>query len=84
MRPLLLEVAALLECAADPGAEAVATVQWLLTNGCESPLYNPDVPAAQLGAVLEHVATGLRDVETKALARWAAFSEDTSQLGGGA
>jgi hypothetical protein len=45
----LLEVAALVEFA-DPSAEHMATVHWLVTNGCESPLYNPDVPASVLSA----------------------------------
>jgi hypothetical protein len=69
VRPLLLEVAALVQ-SADPSDEAMATLHWLLANGCESPLYNPDVPAVELAAVLERVARGLRAAESDALARW--------------
>jgi hypothetical protein len=48
----LLELAALIERApvVDPGS--IAELRVLLTSGCESPLYNPDVHVSELHASL--------------------------------
>jgi hypothetical protein len=58
-RPQLLAVAAALERVPDPQPETLKTVRWLLTDGCTSPLYNPDVPATQLLAALDRVRAEL-------------------------
>jgi hypothetical protein len=52
VRAALLEVAALVRCSPDPDPDCIAELHNLLTNGCDSPLYNCDVPADQLGATL--------------------------------
>lgn len=59
MRPQLLEVAATLERVPDPQPETLKVLRWLLTDGCASPLYNPDVPATQLLAALDRVRAEL-------------------------
>lgn len=55
----LLEIAALLEAAPDPDPRCVRTLHRLLTDGCESPLYNPDVHPSELRATLYYVRLGL-------------------------
>jgi hypothetical protein len=52
VRPELLEVAALVRWAPDPDPECIAELHALLRSGCDSPLYNPDVPAEELEATL--------------------------------
>ncbi len=52
VRGELLEVAALLEAAADPDPGVVAELYRLLTDGCSSPLYNRDVHISELQAAL--------------------------------
>jgi hypothetical protein len=59
VRSDLLEIAALLERAAEPDPECVRTLHRLLTDGCESPLYNPDVHPSELRATLYYVRAGL-------------------------
>lgn len=59
VRPQLLEVAAALGRVAHPEPDTLQTLRWLLTDGCTSPLYNPDVPAAQLPAILDRVQAEL-------------------------
>jgi hypothetical protein len=51
-RPLLLEVAALVRWSVDPDPDCIAELHTLLTSGCDSPLYNADMPAAKLGEAL--------------------------------
>jgi hypothetical protein len=55
----LLELADLLERAHDPDASAVQLVRHLLTDGCESPLYNRAVHASELKATLFYAKKGL-------------------------
>jgi hypothetical protein len=59
VRSELLEIAAILDRAhhADPGA--VATLHALLANGCDSPLYNPDIHISELRATLHYVCARL-------------------------
>ena len=55
VRPQLLEVAAALERVAEPDPDTLRTLRWLLTDGCTSPLFNSDVPTAELMAALDRV-----------------------------
>lgn len=59
VRTDLLEIAATLERAEEPDANCVAELKKLLTDGCESPLYNPDVHISELRATLHYVRSGL-------------------------
>jgi hypothetical protein len=52
VRSELLEVAALVRWSPHPDPDCLAELHALLTNGCDSPLYNLDVPAEQLAATL--------------------------------
>jgi hypothetical protein len=61
VRTSLLEIAALVRCSADPDPNCIADLHTLLTSGCDSPLYNPDVPAEQLAATLSRARTTLAD-----------------------
>ena len=38
---------------------AVATCRWLLTHAAESPLYNPRLPAEDLGSMLYRIRAGI-------------------------
>jgi hypothetical protein len=74
VRPQLLEVAASLERAADPEPDTLEALRSLLTDGCTSPLYNPEVPAAHLLTILDRVQAeldarepGTRDLSAVAL-----------------
>ena len=58
VRAELLELAAALEQTNDPDPASVALIHELLTNGC-SPLYNPNLPAADLQATLTRAHAGL-------------------------
>jgi hypothetical protein len=55
----LLEIADLLDCTQDTDPRCVAELQELLMNGCESPLYNPDVHISELRATLHYIRSGL-------------------------
>jgi hypothetical protein len=59
VRTDLLEIAALIEHAPSPDPARVATLRDLLANGCDSPLYNPDIHISELHATLHHVRSGL-------------------------
>lgn len=59
VRTALLEVATLVRCSTDPDGECIADLYRLLTSGCDSPLYNPDVPAEQLAATLDRARIAL-------------------------
>jgi hypothetical protein len=59
VRVALLQVAALVRCSTNPDPECITELHTLLTSGCDSPLYNPDVPAEQLTATLERAHTML-------------------------
>jgi hypothetical protein len=59
VRTALLEIADLIEQAADPDPACCAEVWALLRDGCESPLYNPEVHESELLATLYYVRKGL-------------------------
>ena len=59
VRPQLLEVAATLERLPDPEPDTLEALRSLLTDGCTSPLYNPDVPAQQLYEALGRIGAAL-------------------------
>jgi hypothetical protein len=61
VRDDLLEVAALLERASDPDPKCVRALHRLLTDGCESPLYNPAVHPSELSATLYYLRARLLD-----------------------
>jgi hypothetical protein len=69
VRDDLLRIAALLEGSVDPEPTCVAELQRLLTDGCESPLLNPNVHASELYATVHHV---LAELEAAAASRAAA------------
>ena len=60
VRADLLEIAATLERAQNPDPACVATLHELLANGCDSPLYNPDIHVSELRATLYSVRAGLQ------------------------
>jgi hypothetical protein len=51
----------LLEIAHDPDPACVTTLHELLANGCDSPLYNPDVHVSELRAAVYYVRAGIHD-----------------------
>jgi hypothetical protein len=59
VRSDLLEIAAILERAHTPNPACVATLHELLANGCDSPLYNPDLHVSELRATVHHVRAEL-------------------------
>lgn len=59
VRPELLELANALEECADPDPASLADLRRLLTDGCQSPLYNPDVHISELRATLYYLRAGL-------------------------
>jgi hypothetical protein len=59
VRADLLEIAAMLERSQTPDPTCVATLHKLLSNGCDSPLYNHRIPMSELQATLDHVRSGL-------------------------
>ena len=65
--PDLRAIAATLEQIDDPDPEAVAALRRLLSDGCDSPLYNPDIHPSELRATLYYVQSALAVAETAAL-----------------
>lgn len=59
VRTDLLEIAAALERTHDPDPACVATLHELLSNGCDSPLYNPAIHVSELHATIERVLAEL-------------------------
>jgi hypothetical protein len=59
VRSELLEIAAMLERTDGPDPASIAALHELLANGCDSPLYNPEVHVSELRATLYGVRTGL-------------------------
>jgi hypothetical protein len=55
----LLEIATILEQVSDPDPGCVAELRNLLSNGCDSPLYNSDVHISELRATLYYVRSRL-------------------------
>ena len=62
VREELLEIAGLLERVPEPDPGCVTALRALLTNGCESPLYNRDVHPSELLATLYYVRSRLATV----------------------
>ncbi len=65
VRTDLLEIAAMLERAHDPDPASVAALHDLLANGCDSPLYDPDIHVSELRATLDYVRSGLAASKTR-------------------
>jgi hypothetical protein len=61
VRTELVEITAALERAQNPDPASVATLRELLADGCNSPLYNPDIHVSELHATLHHVRVALVD-----------------------
>lgn len=61
VRADLLEVADLLETTDAPDPACVADLNRLLSDGCQSPLYNPDVHVSELTATLYYARSALKD-----------------------
>jgi hypothetical protein len=61
VRSELLEIAALLERASRPAPAAVTELHALLGNGCDSPLYNPEIHESELCAALYYTRRALLD-----------------------
>jgi hypothetical protein len=59
VRTQLLEIAAILARTQHPDPGCLATLHELLANGCDSPLYNPDIHISELNATLYYIHTGL-------------------------
>jgi hypothetical protein len=59
VRTELLEIAAVLERTHEPHPACFAALRTLLANGCDSPLYNPDIHISELHATLYYVRSGL-------------------------
>ena len=57
VRSELLEIAAVLERAQCPDPASIAVLHELLANGCDSPLYNPEIHVSELRATLYDVRT---------------------------
>jgi hypothetical protein len=59
----LLEIASLLERSTDPDPRPAAELHKLLKDGCESPLYNPDVHESELRATVHYLRSALATSE---------------------
>jgi hypothetical protein len=59
VRADLLEIASLLERASQPDPWCLTTLHRLLTDGCESPLYNRDVHPSELRATIFYLRSRL-------------------------
>jgi hypothetical protein len=82
VRPQLLQSAATLDRVTHPQPETLETLRWLLTDGCSSPLYNPDVPAAQLPAALDRIQAELDPLDPSALPSLVAESQTPRRVRG--
>jgi hypothetical protein len=67
VRSELLEIAALLERASFPAPAAVTDLNALLGDGCDSPLYNPDIHESELRAALYYTRRALLDPQPTGL-----------------
>jgi hypothetical protein len=61
VRSELLEIAALLERASYPAPAVLTELDALLGNGCDSPLYNPQIHESELLAALYYTRRALLD-----------------------
>ena len=59
VRSELLEIAATLEHTHHPNPTTITELHQLLANGCDSPLYNPDIHISELHATLHYLRAGL-------------------------
>ena len=55
VRSDLLQIAAALEHTHDPNPASVTELHQLLANGCDSPLYNPDIHISELRATVHYL-----------------------------
>jgi hypothetical protein len=55
----LLQLAAALEHTQDPNPTTLAELRQLLANGCDSPLYNPDIDISELRATVHYLRVEL-------------------------
>jgi hypothetical protein len=73
--PDLRAIAATLEQIDDSDPEAVAAVRRLLSDGRDSPLYNPDIHPSELRATLYYVHAALRRCRDRSVAGPAAIGD---------
>jgi hypothetical protein len=59
VRSELLEIATMLERTPDPDPAIIAQLHNLLANGCDSPLYNPDIHVSELRATVHYLRARL-------------------------
>jgi hypothetical protein len=59
VRDELLEIAAILEHASNPDPACIGELHELLANGCDSPLYNPDIHVSELQSTLHYLRVSL-------------------------
>jgi hypothetical protein len=59
VRSELLQIAAALEHTANPNPASLTELHQLLANGCDSPLYNPDIHISELRATIHYLRAGL-------------------------
>jgi hypothetical protein len=59
VRADLLELADRLERTDDPDPGSIGALRELLSNGCDSPLYNADLHVSELRAALYYIRLGL-------------------------
>jgi hypothetical protein len=68
VRSDLLEIAAIVEHTTNPDPRCVAELRDLLANGCDSPLYNPNIHVSELHATLDYLRAGLSRAATPSVA----------------
>jgi hypothetical protein len=59
VRSELRQIAAALEHTHDPNPTTITELHQLLANGCDSPLYNPDIHISELRATVHYLRAGL-------------------------
>lgn len=59
VRGTLLAIAAHLEREHDPDPDCLLALRLLLSSGCDSPLYNPELHLSELRATLHYVQSAL-------------------------
>jgi hypothetical protein len=81
VREQLLDIAWLLERMGDPDPRPVAELHKHLRDGCESPLYNPDIHESELRATLHYIRSALVTSEPSGRAPVLPFSNQGSSGG---
>ena len=71
----LRAIAATFEQIDDPDPQSVTAVRRLLSDGCHSPLCNPDIHPSELRATLYYVQAALRRCRDRSVAGPAAISD---------